>query len=149
LERRVLKVDKRGKNIVIVVTLDTKGEEALYLKELIKRRGHNPLVMDVGTGGEVPFQADFTREELALATGRSLEEIRAGTDRYSDVLAAVAMGGKSIIQNLVAKGKIDGLLSIGGSLGTTQALTIMRERSRGEAPGGHQRPGGARLCRPV
>ena len=118
---------QKGKNIVVVVTLDTKGEEALYLKELIKRRGHNPLVMDIGIGGAVPFQPDFTREEVALATGRSLEEIRKSTHTHSDVLAAMAMGAKSIIQNLIAQGKIDGLLSIGGGLGTTQASIIMAD----------------------
>lgn len=120
---------QKGKNIVIVGTIDTKAEEALYLKELIKRRGHNPLVMDVGIGEKVPFQPDFPHEEVALATGRSLEEIRASTgpEGYSDVLAAMAKGATSIIQDLAAEEKIDGLLSIGGSLGTSQALAIMRE----------------------
>ena len=120
-------MDKRGKNIVILVTLDTKAEETLYLKELIKGRGHNPLVMDIGISGEVSFQPDFTREDLAQATGRSLEEIRASTSQYSDVLTAVATGGTNIIQNMLAEGKIDGLLSLGGSLGTNSALMIMRE----------------------
>ena len=116
---------QRGKNILIVATLDTKSEEALYLKEIIRTRENNPLVMDVGIGGGVPFQPDFSREEVALATGRRLEEIRTGT--YWDGLAAMARGANSIIQNLVAKEKIDGLLFIGGGLGTSQALMIMPE----------------------
>lgn len=116
---------QKGKNIVLVVTLDTKGEEALYLRQLIKRRGHNCLVIDIGIGGPVPFEPDFTREEVALATGRSLEEIRKSSHTHSNVLAAMAMGARSIIQNLIAQGKIDGLLSIGGGLGTTQASKIM------------------------
>jgi uncharacterized protein (UPF0261 family) len=107
--------------------LDTKGEEALYLKELIKRRGHHPLVMDVGTGGKVSFQPDCSREEVALATGRTLKEILATTEKYTDGLTAMAMGAKSIIQKLIAEKKIDGLLSIGGALGTTETLMIMRE----------------------
>ena len=118
---------QKGKNIVVIVTLDTKGEEALYLKKLIKKRGHHPLVMDIGIGGAVPFQPEFTREEVALVTGSSLEEIRKSTHTHWDVLAAMAMGAKSIIQNLIAQGKIDGLLSIGGGLGTTQASIIMPE----------------------
>jgi uncharacterized protein (UPF0261 family) len=118
---------QKGKNIVIIGTLDTKGEEALYLKELIKRRGHHPLVMDVGTGGKVSFQPDFTREEVALATGRTLKEILATTERYTDGLTTMAMGAKSIIQKLLIEKKIDGLLSIGGALGTTETLMIMRE----------------------
>jgi len=125
--KRVLKMGKKDKNVVVVVTLDTKGEEALYLKELIKRRGHHPLVMDIGIGGAVSFRPDFTREEVALATGCSLEEIRKSTHTHSDVLSAMAMGAKSIIQNLIAQRKIDGLLSIGGGLGTTQSSMIMAE----------------------
>lgn len=117
---------QKGKNIVIVVTLDTKGEEALFLKEVIKKRGHNPLVMDVGLGGKVPFPPDFTREEVALATGRNLEEIRTGGS-YSDALSAIAMGARATLQNLIAKGEIDGVFAIGGGLGTTQALIIMAE----------------------
>ena len=41
---------REGQNIVVVVTLDSKGEEALYLKNLIRRRGHNALIMDIGMG---------------------------------------------------------------------------------------------------
>jgi uncharacterized protein (UPF0261 family) len=125
--RRAFKMGQKGKHIVIIATLDTKAEEVLYLKEMIKRRGHNPLVMDVGTGGEVSFQPEFTREEVALATGRTLKEILATTGKYTDALTAMAMGAKNIIQKMVVEKKIDGLLSIGGALGTTEALLIMRE----------------------
>lgn len=122
-------MEKEGRNIVIVGTMDTKWEEALYSKELIKKKGFNPLIMDIGIGGEVPFQPDFPRAEVALATGRSLEEIRttAGPAGYSDVLAAMAEGGTRIIKRLTAEGRLSGLLSIGGSLGTSQALEIMRD----------------------
>jgi uncharacterized protein (UPF0261 family) len=123
----VLKMSQKVKNIVIIGTLDTKGEEMLYLKELILRRGHHPMVMDVGTSGRVSFQPDFTREEVALATGQTLQEILATHEKYTDALTAMAMGAKSLIQKLIAEKKIDGLLSIGGALGTTQTLMIMRE----------------------
>jgi uncharacterized protein (UPF0261 family) len=127
-EGRVLKMAQKGKNIVIIGTMDTKAEEALYLKELIERRGHNALVMDLGIGGEVPFQPDFPRDKVALATGRSLEEIRtsAGPQRYSEVLFTMAEGATKIIRDMSAEGKVHGLLSIGGSLGTSQALATMR-----------------------
>src|SRR4030042_1841180 len=107
---------QKGKNIIIMGTMDTKAEEALYLKELIKRRGHNPLVMDLGIGGEVPFHPDFPRDKVALATGRSLEEIRtsAGPEGYTNVLFTMAKGATNIIRDLDAEGKIGGLLCIGG-----------------------------------
>ena len=118
---------KTRKTIVVLATLDTKAEEALYLKELIKKRGHNPLVMDIGTSRDHSVHADFTNEELAQAIGRSLEEIRAGVDHYPEVLMALSTGGQKIIQDLLSQGKIDGLLSVGGGIGTVAAIKIMRE----------------------
>jgi uncharacterized protein (UPF0261 family) len=120
-------MSQKSKNIVIIGTLDTKGEEALYLKELIQRRGHHPLVMDIGTGGKVSFQPDFSREEVAQATGRTLKEILTTMEKYTDGLTTMAMGATGIIQKMVAEKKIDALLSIGGALGTNEALMVMRK----------------------
>ncbi len=116
---------RTGKNILVVGTMDTKHEEALYLKDLIDKRGHKTLIMDIGTGGAVPFQPDFSREEVALGTGRSLEDIKKNIPNYSDMLAAMAAGAREVIQRGITAGKIDALLCIGGGLGTTQATMIM------------------------
>ncbi|HDJ97461.1 MAG TPA: UPF0261 family protein, partial [Thermofilum sp.] len=51
-----------GKNIVIIATLDTKGEEAEYLKKLIEDKGHKAIVVDAGILGEPRFQGDISRE---------------------------------------------------------------------------------------
>jgi uncharacterized protein (UPF0261 family) len=120
-----MKMGREGKNIVIVGTMDTKSEESIYLAELIRRRGHNPLLMDVGTGGTVSIKPDFTREEVALATGRTLGEILKNASDYTDALLTMAKGAKSIIED--PQRKIDGVLTIGGSTGTSQALVIMKD----------------------
>ncbi|MCX5812564.1 MAG: Tm-1-like ATP-binding domain-containing protein [Proteobacteria bacterium] len=120
-------MDKTVKNIVIIVTLDTKGEEALYVKELIKKRGHNPLVMDIGIRGKVPFRPDFPREEEAIAAGRTLQELGIDMGTYSSTLSVMALGASKIMEDLIAGRKMDALLSIGGGLGTTQALEAMRK----------------------
>jgi uncharacterized protein (UPF0261 family) len=120
-----MKMGREGKNIVVIGTMDTKSEESLYLAELIRRRGHNPLLMDVGTGGTVSIKPDFTREEVALATGRSLGEILKSGSDYTDALLTMAKGAKSIIED--PQRKIDGVLTIGGSTGTSQALVIMKD----------------------
>lgn len=114
-----------GKNILVVGTMDTKHEEALYLKGLIDKRGHKTLIMDVGTGGAVPFRPDFSREQVALETGRSLEDIKKNVRNYSDMLAAMATGARGIIQRGITEGKIDAVLCIGRGLGTTQATMII------------------------
>lgn len=118
---------RKGKNIAVVVTLDTKGEEARYLKGLIERRGHRALVIDVGIRGALLFKPDFNREKVASATGSSLEKIVSGAPTHSHALAAMASGAKTIIKQLISEKKIDAVLSIGGGLGTTQASIIMPE----------------------
>ena len=53
------------KKIVIIATLDTKGEEVSYLKELILKRGHQPFIIDIGCGKEARLEADITADEVA------------------------------------------------------------------------------------
>ncbi|MGD0229218.1 MAG: Tm-1-like ATP-binding domain-containing protein [Syntrophorhabdales bacterium] len=120
-------MNRKGKNIMVAGTLDTKGEEVLYIKELIGRRGHNPLLMDVGINGQVAFLPNFPREEVALATGCSLDEILKTAETYSDALATMATGAKVIIEGLISEGRIDGLLFVGGGLGTTQAALVQHD----------------------
>ena len=121
--------DRGARNIVILVTLDTKSEEAFYLHRLIMERGHNPVIMDIGISGEAPSgPRGFAREDVARSAGcRSMEEMRARSRDYNDSLSMMAMGAKKLLGDLIAEGRLDGLISIGGSLGNAQALRIMRE----------------------
>jgi uncharacterized protein (UPF0261 family) len=117
----------RAKTIGILVTLDTKWEETAYMKSLLEKRGYRPLVLDVGTRGTAPYPADYSCEEMARAGGRSLADIHVGPHGYMEIMSTVAAGAKKVVENLVAEGKIDGLLSIGGGMGTSTALLVMRE----------------------
>ena len=60
------------KTIAIVGTLDTKGEEVKYLKELIEKRGPKAIVIDTGILGAAPFPAEVTREQVAEAAGTNV-----------------------------------------------------------------------------
>ena len=63
-------------------TLDTKGEEVKYIKELIAKRGHRTIVIDTGVLGQAPFAPDITRDQVAKALSK--EEIIGGTNgRYN------------------------------------------------------------------
>ena len=60
-------------NIVVIATLDTKGEEAGFIRDRIAEKGHTPIVVDPGSTGAPMIAADVSREEVALAGGESLE----------------------------------------------------------------------------
>ena len=119
------------KTIVIPVTLDTKGEETAFIKELIQAKGHSAFVIDVGVLGQPQIRADITREEVAAAGGGSLpvlvEAAIRGADR-TEATNVMALGLRKIVADLHSTSRLDGILSLGGTTGTalgTQAMSIL------------------------
>ncbi len=119
------------KTIVIPVTLDTKGEETKYVKDEIERKGHNTIVIDVGVLGKPQMNADITREEVAQAGGKSLSELVDAAEKGADRTEATNVmikGLQKIVRELHSTGKLDGIISLGGSTGTaigTQAMSVL------------------------
>jgi len=52
-------------SIAVLGTLDTKGDEHAFVAQLIRQRGHTPLLIDVGTAEPPRVRPDLTREEVA------------------------------------------------------------------------------------
>ncbi|GIX06271.1 MAG: hypothetical protein KatS3mg115_0674 [Candidatus Poribacteria bacterium] len=113
------------KTIAIVGTLDTKGAEFRYLKEQIEQRGHRTLVINAGVQGEPFFEPDVSAAEVARAGGVPLEQLRERADRGESV-ATMAKGAATIAARLYAEGRIHGIVSLGGSAGTTIGTSAMR-----------------------
>ena len=67
--------------VLLIGTLDTKGPETCYLRDRVRELGATTLVMDSGILGEAAdCEADFTRQQVALAAGSTIEALRyAGT----------------------------------------------------------------------
>jgi len=113
-----------SKKIVIVGTLDTKAEEIKYIKHKIEDRDHQAIVIDVGVLGEVPFKPSVNRQQVAQASGVTLEEITAyGSEAKAE--EKMAEGAAKVIKELHANGDLDGVLAIGGTMGTDLALDVM------------------------
>jgi uncharacterized protein (UPF0261 family) len=112
--------------IVLIGTLDTKGEEISYLKEQLAAAGAEALVVDVGVLGAPALQPDVSREEIASCAGTSLEQLTTSGDRGASV-AAMARGLQAWMRQRLLKHPVAGVLSIGGSAGTTIATAAMRE----------------------
>ena len=114
-----------AKTVGIVGTLDTKGMEFQFIKEQIEASGTSTCVVNTGIIGEPPFEPDVSAGEVAEAGGTSLQALQDGGDRGVAV-AAMAEGAAKIIAQLQSDGKIDGVISLGGSAGTTIGTTAMR-----------------------
>lgn len=113
------------KSILIISTLDTKEEEATYLKERIQTLGLKPLIMDIAMRGKGPSKADITPAQVAAAGDSNMEEIHKSSDR-EQITKIMLTGAKRLEMELFEDGKIDGAISIGGSTGSLMATEIMQ-----------------------
>ena len=113
-----------NKTIVLVGTLDTKGEEYAYVRDRIIELGCQVIVVDAGVLGAPLFQPDITREQVAQAAGMKMEDIL--TLDEGEAIQTMAKGATQIVQELYRSGKLDGILSIGGSMSTSLGTATMR-----------------------
>lgn len=112
--------------VLLIGTLDTKGAEFQYVRDLLRGHGLKTLVMDAGVLGDPPFAPDISASEVASAGGTSLEELRRRADRGGAVAAMIA-GVRALTPRLHAEGRFHGVLGLGGGGGTTIATAAMRE----------------------
>jgi uncharacterized protein (UPF0261 family) len=111
--------------IVILGTLDTKGEEHGFVARLIEARGHRTLVIDVGALGAPALKPDITREDVAREGGFDLAALVAKRDR-GEMVDAMSKAAPVVLARLVREGRIDGVISLGGGGGTAIATAAMR-----------------------
>jgi uncharacterized protein (UPF0261 family) len=114
-----------AKTVAIFAALDTKGEEARLIHDVLSAEGVIPLVIDVGVLDDPKIVADVSRRDVASAGGDDLNELIASRDK-SRAMAAMNAGAAAIAARLYAQGKIDGVIGIGGSAGTGIATSAMR-----------------------
>jgi uncharacterized protein (UPF0261 family) len=114
------------KSVVVMGTLDTKGEEILFLKQQIERKHCAVIVIDVSMGGQPSSKSDVGPEEIARLGGSSIEEVRASKDR--DWLTQVMeRGAIEKVRQLYAAGEVGGIMAIGGSTMALFGARVMKQ----------------------
>lgn len=114
-----------AKTVVLVGSLDTKGEEFAFVKGLIEQTGLNTVVVDFGVMGDPSFEPDVTRRELVEAAGGDLAYLASG-DHKDEAMQTMATGLAVAVRRLYDEGKLDGIIGMGGSGGTSIATAGMR-----------------------
>ena len=112
--------------VVLLGTLDTKGEEYDFLRRRVRKEGVDALLVDTGVLGVPLAEPDISREEVAEAAGADAQELAKSGDRGAAV-EAMARGAAEIVKELHAQGRLDAVLALGGSGGTAIATHAMRE----------------------
>ncbi len=110
-------------HILVIGTGDTKSEELLFMADVIGKAGGVPVMVDVSVLGNPPYVPAHSKHDVAAAAGTSMEAILASGDENS-AMALMASGAAALVRALCEAGKVDGMIALGGSLGTDLALDV-------------------------
>jgi uncharacterized protein (UPF0261 family) len=111
--------------VVIVGTLDTKGAEVGFARDVIEAQGIDTHLVDMGVMGEPTISPDTPASAVATAAGTTLETLRENADR-GEAMEAMGEGARAVAERLHEEGELDGILGLGGSGNTSIATTAMR-----------------------
>ena len=114
-----------SRTVVLVGALDTKGEEFAYVRRLIEERGVGTLVVDFGVMGPPAFEPVVTRQAVMAAAGVDPRRLASG-EHKDEAMRSMAAGLAVVVRQLYDEGRLDGILGMGGSSGTSIATAAMR-----------------------
>ncbi len=114
-----------AKTIAVIGALDTKGEEFMFVKNEIEKRGHSALVINVGIVKNPGFEPDVPADQVAEAGGASLATLKERSDRGL-AIATMSKGIARVIGDLHGADRIQAVISMGGSAGTEIGTSAMR-----------------------
>ena len=113
------------KTVVIAGTLDTKGQDFAFVRDLIEAEGLETLVVDFGVMQAPAFAPDISREEVAAAAGGDLAYLASG-EHKDEAMQTMATGLAVVVRKLFEQGKLDGIIGMGGGGNTSIATAAMR-----------------------
>lgn len=109
----------------VVGTVDTKGAELRYVRDLLAAAGATPVVVDVGTtAGD--RDADVTAAEVAGHHPGGADAVF--SDDRGEAVAAMA---EALERYLATRDDVDGVIGLGGSGGTALITPAMRRLAVG------------------
>ena len=109
------------KTILVIGTYDTKDEELHYICDRIAAQGGKVLSMDVSVLGDPSKPTDISKHQVAEAAESSIQAAIDSVDENT-AMQIMARGASILSAQLYADGKVDGMLALGGTMGTDLAL---------------------------
>ncbi len=111
------------KTILVVGTYDTKNDELEYMVERITAIGGGALSMDISVLGDPEQPTDYSKHDVAEAGGSSIQAAIDSGDENT-AMQIMAKGASTLARSLFDQGKFDGVVVLGGTMGTDAALDI-------------------------
>jgi uncharacterized protein (UPF0261 family) len=111
------------KTILIVGTYDTKNDELEYMAERVSALGGGVLTMDISVLGDPEKPTDISKHVVAEAANSSIPEVIESGDENT-AMQIMANGASALAKRLHAEGRFDGIVILGGTMGTDVALDV-------------------------
>jgi uncharacterized protein (UPF0261 family) len=115
----------RKGNIAVLATLDTKGAEVASMREHLDTLGYAATIIDIGPLGPPAVRADLSNEEVARQSGWELADL-IRTGQRDRIMEQMGKGAGKLLSRLFFKGRIDGVIGLGGNQGTAVSSMAMR-----------------------
>lgn len=109
--------------ILVAGTWDTKDAELGYMRDVIVAQGGQVLTMDVSVLGDPSWPTDISKHQVAEAAGSSIAAAIAAEDENT-AMQIMAAGSAVLAARLHAEGRIQGVIVLGGTMGTDLALDL-------------------------
>ena len=113
------------KTVAILATLDTKADEAGFMRSEIESLGGQALLIDLSLVGESELSADITKQDVISAGGGNLAELLVKPNREQSN-PFIVTGATKIVKELQESGKINAVVSLGGTQGTSTCAPILQ-----------------------
>jgi uncharacterized protein (UPF0261 family) len=111
--------------VALLGTFDTKQAEYRWLRERLVEAGCSVLGVDVGPFSDGAGLADVTSALVASEAGADLQQLRDQGDR-GHAMTVMGDGAAAVVTRLYREGRLDGVLAVGGSGGSSVAGRVMR-----------------------
>ncbi len=111
------------RTILVVGTYDTKDDELNFIADVIREQGGSVKTMDVSVLGDPSSPTDFSKHQVAEEGGHTIQEAIDGGDENL-AMQIMAKGSALLAARLYHEGEFDGVLVLGGSMGTDLALDL-------------------------
>ena len=109
--------------ILVIGTGDTKSDELLFMADVIGQAGGLPIMVDVSVLGDPPYMPDHSKHDIAASAGTTIQAIIDSGDENT-AMVLMAEGAAGLVRRLYEAGEVDGVIALGGSLGTDLALDV-------------------------
>ncbi len=111
------------KTILVIGTYDTKNAELNYMAQIIREQGGETVTMDVSVLGDPAEPTDYTKHQVAEEGGSSIKEAIASGDE-NRAMQIMAKGAVLLTNRLFDEVRFDGVVVLGGTMGTDLALDV-------------------------